>query len=301
LVAIGGGKGGIGKSLVAATLGVELAGRGVRVVLADCDLGGANLHSLLGLDLPRVTLSDFVLRRVDDLAQLVVGTPIAGLGLISGARNAIGAANPLYQQKQRLLRALSHLAAQVVILDLGAGSHNHVIDFFLKADVGVIVVVPEPTAVENAYRFLKAAFLRRVAGLDTIFGLKELVREAAQARLGTPLTPAGLVAELQRRDPAVGDELARKLADFTPMLLVNQVREPQDLVLGEGIVAASRRLFGLELGYLGHLRHCDQVRRAVRARQPVLLDQLGKAFAGDVAAVTARLAARLEQKAGRAW
>ena len=60
LVAIGGGKGGIGKSLVSVTLGIELVRRGLKVVLVDCDLGGANLHSFLGMEYPRETLSDFV-------------------------------------------------------------------------------------------------------------------------------------------------------------------------------------------------------------------------------------------------
>src|SRR5512136_1558160 len=45
---VGGGKGGIGKSLIAASLGWQLARMGRRVVLVDADLGGANLHTCLG-------------------------------------------------------------------------------------------------------------------------------------------------------------------------------------------------------------------------------------------------------------
>jgi flagellar biosynthesis protein FlhG len=288
-IAIGGGKGGIGKSLVAVTLGIELVRRGLRVVLVDCDLGGANLHSFLGMEYPKETLSDFVLRRVESLSQLVITTPVPGLGLVSGARNAIQVANPMHQQKLRLLRAVQKLDADVAVLDLGAGTHYNVVDFFLQAHHGILVIVPEPTSVENAYRFLKAAFLRRVKGVDASFGIRDLIQEVTRARGQRPLVPAEIVRAVAERDPEAGAALEREMASFKPLLLVNQVREPKDLALGEGMCAASRRLFGLELTYLGHLRHYDQIWRAVRAHQPVFFEKLGKSFALDLAAVAGRL------------
>jgi flagellar biosynthesis protein FlhG len=289
IVAIGGGKGGIGKSLVSVTLGIELVRRGMRVVLVDCDLGGANLHSFLGMQFPKETLSDFVLRRVESLSQLVITTPVPGLGLISGARNAIQVANPMHQQKLRLLRAVAKLDADVAVLDLGAGTHYNVVDFFLQAHHGILVIVPEPTSVENAYRFLKAAFLRRIRNVDASFGIRDLIQEVTRARGQRPLVPAEMVQAVAERDPEAGAALEREMASFRPLLLVNQVREPKDLSLGEGMCAASRKLFGLELTYLGHLRHYDQVWRAVRAHQPVFFEKLGKSFALDLAAVAGRL------------
>ena len=288
-IAIGGGKGGIGKSLVAVTLGIELVRRGPRVVLVDCDLGGANLHSFLGMEYPKETLSDFVLRRVENLSQLVITTPVPGLGLVSGARNAIQVANPMHQQKLRLLRAVQKLDADVAVLDLGAGTHYNVVDFFLQAHHGILLIVPEPTSVENAYRFLKAAFLRRIRSVDASFGIRDLIQEVTRARGQRPLVPAEIVRAVAERDPEAGAALEREMASFKPLLLVNQVREPKDLALGEGMCAASRRLFGLELTYLGHLRHYDQVWRAVRAHQPVFFEKLGKSFALDLAAVAGRL------------
>jgi flagellar biosynthesis protein FlhG len=289
IIAIGGGKGGIGKSLIAVTLGIELVRRGLRVVLVDCDLGGANLHSFLGMEYPKETLSDFVLRRVESLSQLVITTPVPGLGLISGARNAIRVANPVHQQKLRLLRALAKLDADVAILDLGAGTHYNVVDFFVEAPYGILVIVPEPTSVENAYRFLKAAFLRRVRSVDAAFGLPDLIQEVTHAHGQKPLVPAEIVLAVGERDAEAGEALRREMASFKPLLLVNQVREPKDLSLGEDMCAASRRLFGLELIYLGHLRHYDQVWRAVRSSQPVFFEKLGKSFALDLAAVAGRL------------
>ena len=263
--------------------------RGFRVVLVDCDLGGANLHSLLGMDYPKETLSDFILRRVERLEDLVVPTPVAGLGLVSGARNAIQVANPLYQQKLRLMRALQRLEADVVLLDLGAGTNYNVVDFFLLAHYGVLVVVPEPTSVENAYRFLKAAFLRRVKAIDGPNEIRDLLQEAIRNRGQRPLTPAELTSAVAARDPAVGAELERELASFRPLLLINQVREPKDLALNDAMVAAARRLFGLGLVNLGHLPYDDQIWRAVRAHQPLSFGQVGSNFATQLASVVGRL------------
>jgi flagellar biosynthesis protein FlhG len=289
IVAIGGGKGGSGKSLFAVTLAVELARRGLHPLLVDCDLGGANLHTFLGIEAPRPALSDFVLRRVESLASLVLRTPVPGVGLIPGARNAVQVANPLYQQKQRLLRELRRLDAEVVILDLGAGSHANVVDFFLLADNGILVVVPEPTSVENAYLFLKAAFLRRLRGLELDDAGRATLQEAMRGISGRPRSPAEIVFAVGDRDPGLAARIEADLSTFRPWVVVNQVRLPADLELGDGMCEVARRVFGIPLGYLGHLRHYDQVWRAVRAHQPVFFEQLGRLFAADLAAVVDRL------------
>jgi flagellar biosynthesis protein FlhG len=291
IVAIGGGKGGIGKSLLSVALANELVGRGLRVVLVDCDLGGPNLHSLLAMPFPRETLSDFILHRANSLAELAVPTPVPGLSLISGARNAVQVANPMHQQKVRLMKAVRTLPADVVLLDLGAGSHYNIVDFFLLAHHGVLVVVPEPTSVENAYRFLKAAFLRKVKNAELGEDIKELLQAAAQERDGRAATPVDLVASLCRRAPEVGARIQQELSTFHPSLIVNRARDPGDLALGEGMCAAAGKLFGLDLRLLGLVHHSMAVERAVRLRLPLLFEHLGREFASEIAVLTTGLLA----------
>jgi flagellar biosynthesis protein FlhG len=271
VISVGGGKGGIGKSLISANLGIELARRGKRVVLVDVDLGGANLHTTLGIDLPRRTLSDFIERKVARIEDVVTPSGIENLGLVSGALDHLDAANPRYAQKMRLLRHVQQMDVDYAILDLGAGTHSNVLDFFLVSDHGVLVLVPEPTAVENAYRFVKAAFWRRLRNVAQVYGYDPLLRSVMES--GSFKSPVDLVASFTERDPDAGRNLARHLAGFRPRLVVNQARTQQDADIGHAVVAAWRKYFGLEMDFLGTISYDDEMWRAVRARRPLLVDR----------------------------
>jgi flagellar biosynthesis protein FlhG len=289
VVSIGGGKGGIGKSLISANLGIELARRGKRVVLVDADLGGANLHTTLGIDLPRRTLSDFIERRVARIEDVVTPTGVENLGLVSGALDHLDAANPRYAQKMRFLRHVQQMDVDYAILDLGAGTHANVLDFFLVSDHGVLVLVPEPTAVENAYRFVKAAFWRRMRNVAQVYGYDPLLRNVMES--GSFRSPVELVASFTERDPEEGKNLARHLGGFRPRLIVNQARTEQDGDIGQAVVAAWRKYFGLEMDFLGTIAYDDEMWRAVRARRPLLLERPDVAAARSFATIADALLA----------
>ncbi len=271
IIAVGGGKGGIGKSLISANLGIALANRGATVVLVDADLGGANLHTCLGLPQPATSLSDFIERRVERLDEVVVPTPIDRLQLVSGALDTLDAANPKHSQKTKLLRHLKSLDVDWVVLDLGAGTTFNVLDFFLVADVGIVVLLPEPTSIENAYRFIKSAFFRRLQGTSPDDGFAEMVGAALAPRDGAPSrTPWDVVAELRTRSIEAASRLEQALTGFRPWLLVNQARARGDFDVGPTVASAWKKFFGLDLGYLGAVGHDDAVWQAVRARRSLL-------------------------------
>ncbi len=284
IIAVGGGKGGIGKSMISANLGIELARRGKRVVMVDADLGGANLHTTLGIDVPKRTLTDFIERRVSKIEDVVTETGIEHLGLISGALDHLDAANPRYAQKMRFLRHVQQMDVDFAILDLGAGTHTNVLDFFLVSDHGVLVLVPEPTAVENAYRFVKAAFWRRMRNVAQVFGYDALIQAVMAS--GSYRSPVDLIAAVGQRDPDAARNLTRQLESFRPRLVVNQTRTPQEAEVGRAVVAAWRKYFGLEMDYLGHIPHDGDMWRTVRARRPLLLErpeaEASRAFGGIV-------------------
>jgi len=270
VLAVGGGKGGIGKSLISANLGIALAGRGARVALVDADLGGANLHTCLGVPQPKVTLSDFIERRVSTLESVVVETGVERLSLIAGAQDALDAANPRHTQKSKLMRHLRALDVDYLLIDLGAGSAFNVLDFFLVADTGIVVLLPEPTSIENAYRFIKAAFFRRLQALAPKDNFAELVGKALAPRGGPPRTPWDVVAELRTTDAQAASRLEQSMRGFHPWLVVNQARTRADYDVGPTVASAWKKFFGLDLGYLGAVAHDDAVWQAVRGRKALL-------------------------------
>jgi flagellar biosynthesis protein FlhG len=299
IIAVGGGKGGIGKTLVSANLAISLAKRGHRVVAVDADLGGANLHTCLGVAQPAATLSDFVNRRTGQLEQLTVPSGVEGLFLIAGAMDALDAANLKYQQKLKLLRNLQSLDVDYVVLDLGAGTTFNVLDFFLIADHGLLVLLPEPTSIENAYRFVKAAFFRRLQNVEERYGIAHFVDGALAAREDALQTPFELVAEVGRQNPPLAAQLARELESFRVRLVVNQARNDADQKVGPAVVAAWRKFFGLSMDYLGAIQYDDAAWRAIRKRRPVVLESPESASARAISTIADGLLA-LDGKAPKA-
>lgn len=290
VVAFGGGKGGIGKSLVAANVGIALARAGHRVLLVDGDLGGANLHTCLGVAQPAATLSDFVHHGVP-LAKLAVPTGIERLALVSGALDALDAANPRAQVRAKLLEELQAQDVDYLLIDLGAGTGVHTLDFFLLANHGVLVVLPEPTSVENAYRFLKASLLRRLQQLARELGVEKLAEGALGSRDSALRTPADVVAHVRTTDARAADALAAALQAYRVKLVVNQVRAPADESVGPAVASAWKKFFGLEMDYLGGIPYDDAAWRAVRRRRPLLLEMPDSDASRQLSAVAARLAA----------
>jgi flagellar biosynthesis protein FlhG len=265
---IGGGKGGIGKSLLAASLGWQLARLGKRVVLVDADLGGANLHTCLGIPAPSRTLGDFILRRVERIEDVMVETPFPRLRLISGASDVLGAANINYQQKVRVLNRLRSLDVDIVLLDLGAGTANNIIDFFLISDVSLLAVVPEPTSIENGYRFIKSALYRRLRAAAPTAAVRDVIDAALDQKNAQGIrTPLDLLAAVEREDAAAVTRLRREMTEFHPRFVVNQVRSPADIAIGHQLVTACARHLGVRASYAGFVHYDDAVWRAVRQRQ----------------------------------
>ena len=280
---VGGGKGGVGKSLLTAALGWHVARMGKRVALVDADLGAANLHTCLGVTGPTVTLGDFVSRRVDRIEDVLVETGVPGLRLISGGSDLLTAANINYQQKVRVLNKIRGLDVDVLLMDLGGGTSFNMLDFFLASDVGLLMVVPEPTSVENGYRFIKSALYRRLRSVATTDPVRRLVEAAVDPRSpGGIRTPLELLSQVEREDAEQAEAFKRALAAFRPRFVVNQVREPGDVAVGHQLVNACARHLGLRASYAGFVDYDDSVWRCVRQRRLFVAETPGSPAAQKV-------------------
>lgn len=271
LWAVGGGKGGVGKSLISANFALSLARRGRRVIAVDLDLGGANLHTCLGVEPPATGVGDWVLGRARELTELPVQTGVPGLRLISGSQDPLGIAALMEARQSELAKALRSLDADDIILDLGAGTHELTVAFFTMADRGIVSVLPEPTSVENAYRFIRAVIFRKFQMLEMPSGLKEIVDTASDPKnmLGIK-TPGDLLAVVDRIDASEGARLQEILKRFDLSLVINQVRSPVDVDVGRAICSVCRRYFGIDVNYAGYLDYDSTVWKSVRSRKAVL-------------------------------
>lgn len=272
--AIGGGKGGVGKSLVSANVAICLALMGHKVVAVDLDLGGANLHTCLGLPIPQVTLSDYVSKKISNFEDLLVSTPINNLRIISGAQDELGMANLKHMHKNQIIRKLHELDADYILFDLGAGTAFNTIDFFITADKGILVVLPEPTSIENTYRFIKSVFYRRLKMVDGVAEIEHLITESMNAKVtaGATTSPAELVRKISEINPEVGMRVKAEMAQFRPNLIINQVRSQADIDIGYSIQSICRKYFGIEMTFPGYLDYDQSVWQSVRKRKPLLIE-----------------------------
>ena len=271
IVSVGGGKGGVGKSLVAANLGVALAREGARVVIVDADLGAPNQHTLFGISRPGATLQALLDRRIGTLEEARIETGVDGLTLVPGASAVVGSANIGAARKGKLLRHVRELDAEVVVVDVGAGVGFSALDLFDVADLRLAVTSPQLTSVQNCYAFLKGAVfreLRRVAaGSEEASAIDEGPEAAEPTR-----TVASLVERVRGRDPALAASLDGCLASFGARLVGNQVFEPQERNVLYATSRIVRDFLGVDAPVLGVLRASRRIHDSVGAGRPFVLE-----------------------------
>lgn len=271
ILTFGGGKGGIGKSFLSAGVSAALAQRGARVLLVDMDLGGANLHGWLGMPPPREhDLGSFLRRGGPDLEEIITPTSVEGLSMIQGATTHLGAANLKYVVKLKVMQHLRRLPYEWIIVDLGAGSSYNTLDFFLFGTRGLLVVTPEKTSIENSYRFLRAAMVRAIRGAakhnNFVQALREVEADASKIR-----TVPDLVDRLVDAHPQAERIVRATLRRMRVSLVVNQVWDMEEIRLARQMKLAVHRHLGVDLTFLGPVRHSEEVVRALRhTRNPVL-------------------------------
>ncbi len=273
LIAVGGGKGGIGKSFVSSRLAVALSKLGKRVTIIDLDLGCGNLHTCLGIRDASTNISDFLKGRVSSLNDLIVPTVQEKLNFIGGLNDSLDIANIGNNEIEKLLENLKKIRSDYVLLDLGAGTANHTLEFFLRADHSIVTITPELTSIENAYRFLKTGFYYKMASMSQSDKVKGLIVEAMDFKNKFGIkTPADLVNYIYANELESAQKLKQFINGFQPKILVNQVRRFSDRKLGDSVKSVCHKYFGLRAQYLGFIEFDNSVWHSLRSNKPSLFD-----------------------------
>jgi flagellar biosynthesis protein FlhG len=264
---VGGGKGGTGKSFVLSNVGNCLALQGKRVILIDADLGGANLHTFLGIKKPRISLTDFFEKKVA-LPDLVVDSGIKNMGLLIGAIHSLSPDGIKYTQKLKLFRHIKQLDADYVLIDLGAGAHFNTIDTFLLADKMIVVIIPEVIAIENLYFFLKSAFFRHVLNSLGGHGLRDVVQNTWKDRKEHGILNFNqLIDHLKGLSKTMENIINTKLSDFRAYIILNRINSSQEIMIGNSVKSICKKYFGLNSSYVGYIEFDAVVSRCINKRQ----------------------------------
>ncbi len=292
--AIGGGKGGTGKSFVAANLGLHLASLDREVVLIDADLGAPNLHTLLGIKPSHPDLGDFLTGAVPTLEAAAVETPFRNLRLVKGTENILFVANLPHYRKLRLLRQIRQLATSNVILDLGTGSSFNTLDFFLSANPGVVVTTPEPTAIENTYLFLKSCIMRVLKLYMDHYKIRDLHQKMLDQIEKNSQSLYGFFKSLMETDRSYGTILYRALRGFRPCLVMNRTRGEDDVLLGRSVADVVRKYLLIDMKYLGAIPYDEDVPASLRGLRPYYIEHRGSPAARAIRQMSEELAYSIE-------
>ena len=269
IVALGAGKGGVGLSMITTNLGVFLAQIGKKVTLIDANLPQAGLHSWLGMVSQERNISDILAGRIDQIDEALVDTKITGLSLLAGSPRTVEERGD-ESDRTRLFERISALETDFVLVDLPAGLQETALDLFGEADVSIVVTNADPDAVEATYRFLTAAFLRKLTKRLNDNEFEPL--EELGAFGGQYVSIRDIISCLAQTNPEAEQIALRLAAEFHPLIIVNKIRMKIDENLGEAMVSAAGRWIGIVARLLGTVQWDDNVWLSLRRGIPILID-----------------------------
>jgi len=284
VIAVASGKGGVGKSLLAANMAIGLAENRRKVILADLDLGGSNLHLIIGQNPTEEGLGSFINNPRQKIENIVLPTDYDNLSLISGEGEVPGAANITTPQKRKLINRMLGLDADYLILDLGAGTNNTIMDFFLLAGCGVIVTTPTLTATLNAYLFIKNALFRMLYASynrksPAMVYLEQLRKDGVSLQ---KIYLSSLVEKLNELDPAGTELFLEKKKQFQPRLVMNMLENPDDIQKADRLIVSVRDYLGVNMEFLGVLYRDEFQKKALNSRLPVIKYKPGSVLSQGV-------------------
>jgi len=289
VIAVGGGRGGVGKSTLTLNLGVYFAQLGRSVVVCDADPVGSNLHAMLGLASAPLVPYD----PEDERPPKPVKTPVPGLSLLPSAFDLLAMAPVKPTRRSQWQKKFASVEADYVLLHLGSSTTTPSLDLFAGADVSICVTAPEPVAIETTYGFLRALFARGLRRRLMKEKLKLRLVERALEQLLPMASPLDIIEAIHKYDHGLGNLAAQELARLAPRLVVGQTRLRSDLELGPAMSGISERFLGVHIDYLGHVEHDDAAWLSVRRRSPLLIESPTSKSSRNIERIARRVLALL--------
>ena len=273
IIPVASGKGGVGKTELCANLGVRLGQLGKETVLIDLDMGGSNLHSALNLKNKNPGVGNFLSDRKLDFNELNVDTGYDNLRFEPGDVLVAGTPNLTYGQKNSLIKHIEKIDADYVLLDLGSGASNNVVDFFLISNSCLIVSSPHVGAILNAYSFLKNAtfrfLMRAFSGESSV--ARYLRNQIRERRPGEPVQVEGILKGLADKDGEQAKKAKQYVSLIQPSLVLNMARGSGDLNIAESLRELSKKNLNVDLQSLGAVLYDRSVSERMATSAPSVI------------------------------
>ncbi len=275
IIAVGGAKGGVCKSMQSANLAVGLALLGQKVVLADLDLGGADVHLYTGVKSLAKTWNDFLDKKIDSIKDILTPTAFKGLSLIGGDSSKLGSANLPYSQKLKIVRHLKEVETDYLVIDLGGNTTYNGLDFFLLAEQKIVVSGTEPASVLDSYAFIKVVFNRF---LERFFSEHKSLKDLAEQIRDGSLEKSKnysldfIYQEVRARDPRASVQLKKQVDQFRLSIVLNMTENSKDVRIAESMQKLVKAKCFVDIGILGTIPFDKVVRKAARRFTPIVVE-----------------------------
>lgn len=272
ILAVASGKGGVGKTIFSANLGLSIAKLGKTVILIDLDLGASNLHTCLGIKNTHKGIGNLINKQADSLDSLIIETKHDKLYFIPGDSLFTGTANLPYFSKNKIIKSIKELVADFIIIDLGAGSSYNTLDFFLAANSGFIMTTSETTSLLNAYSFLKSALHRYIfRSFPSKSREREVITDFLKDRIeNADKSFKDLIMLLAEINIESGETVKNILESFYPKIVLSMIKSNKDIEIGSKLRRITYNNLKINMEYIGYLPVDKNVGNSILKREPVV-------------------------------
>ncbi|MBL8993164.1 MAG: P-loop NTPase [Spirochaetia bacterium] len=295
ILPIASGKGGVGKTFVAVNLGIHMARRKKKTVIVDLDIGGSNLHTYLGLRSGEWGIGTFLTEKHDNLNDFLTSSGHENLAIVQGDQLIPDLANLTKGQMEKLIQGVKGIEADVVILDLGAGSHSNVVDFFMLSGRGVMVAAPNHGSILNTFGFLKTCVYRLFRHRSEDPRVRRIVSSVRlMNQEGNFKTFWDVLNNIASLDRELAFDFKKAVDDFRPSIVFNQVENPADIDILAQLVDLIYQKLLLNIDILGYLPLDDATRWSVKERTPLAESAPSSKASKNLEKMAAKLADNLD-------